>query len=54
MESERATLEQVKAEIDRLGREDRAMLRPLILARYEVRGERQRGFVSAPPHAETR
>lgn len=36
------TLEAVKALIDRLDREDRAMLRPWILARYEVDGRPHR------------
>lgn len=32
------TLEEVQRAIERLGREDRASLRPWILARYDVRG----------------
>jgi hypothetical protein len=39
------TIDDVQGAIDKLGREDRAMLRPWILARYDVRGERARGFV---------
>ena len=34
------TLEEVQRAIERLGREDRASLRPWILARYDVRGYR--------------
>ena len=34
------TLEEVQRSIERLGREDRASLRPWILARYDVRGYR--------------
>ncbi len=34
------TIDEVQRAIDRLGREDRASLRPWILARYDVRGYR--------------
>lgn len=35
---EPTAIEAVKAQIDRLPREDRAMLRPWLLARYDVQG----------------
>jgi hypothetical protein len=35
---------EVQAAIDKLRREDRAMLRPWILARYDVRGYAARGY----------
>jgi hypothetical protein len=47
------TIDEEQAAIDRLGREDRAMLRPWILARYDVRGERARGFAGTPRAQET-
>jgi len=45
LEQAHPTIDEVQAAIDNLGREDRAMLRPWILARYDVRGERALGFV---------
>ena len=38
-------LHEVQRQIERLDREDRAMLRPWILARYDVRGYRTTGVV---------
>jgi len=38
-------LHDVQRQIERLDREDRAMLRPWILARYDVRGYRTTGVV---------
>ena len=38
-------LHDVQRQIERLDREDRAMLRPWILARYDVRGYRATGVV---------
>jgi hypothetical protein len=38
--AEPANLHEVQRQIERLEREDRAMLRPWILARYDVRGYR--------------
>jgi hypothetical protein len=43
--SEPANLHDVQRQIERLDREDRAMLRPWILARYDVRGYRAVGMV---------
>jgi len=42
-----ATLREVQRQIELLEREDRAMLRPWILARYDVRGYRTTGIPSA-------
>ncbi|HEX3550506.1 MAG TPA: hypothetical protein VHT53_09025 [Candidatus Elarobacter sp.] len=42
-----ATLREVQRQIESLEREDRAMLRPWILARYDVRGYRTTGVVPA-------
>jgi hypothetical protein len=42
---EPANLHDVQRQIERLDREDRAMLRPWILARYDVRGYRTTGVV---------
>ncbi|HEV3088887.1 MAG TPA: hypothetical protein VGX96_16870 [Candidatus Elarobacter sp.] len=42
------TLHEIQRAIERMGREDRAMLRPWILARYDVRGYRSMGY-SRPP-----
>ena len=39
------SLHEVQRLIERLDREDRAMLRPWILARYDVRGYRSTGVV---------
>jgi hypothetical protein len=39
------SLHEVQRQIERLDREDRAMLRPWILARYDVRGYRATGVV---------
>jgi len=44
MDRDEPTLAQVKAMIEKLPREDRAMLRPWILGRYDVRGYRVVGF----------
>jgi hypothetical protein len=44
---EAPNLHDVQRQIERLDREDRAMLRPWILARYDVRGYRSTGVV--PP-----
>ena len=38
------TLHEIQRAIEKLGREDRAMLRPWILARYDVRGYRAAGL----------
>jgi hypothetical protein len=43
--AEPANLHDVQRQIERLDREDRAMLRPWILARYDVRGYRTTGAV---------
>jgi len=43
-----ATLREIQRQIEALDREDRAMLRPWILARYDVRGYRTTGAVTAP------
>ncbi len=43
--AEPPNLHDVQRQIERLDREDRAMLRPWILARYDVRGYRTTGFV---------
>jgi hypothetical protein len=40
-----ASLRDVQRQIELLDREDRAMLRPWILARYDVRGYRSTGVV---------
>lgn len=40
------SLHDVQRQIERLDREDRAMLRPWILARYDVRGYRTTGVVN--------
>lgn len=42
------SLEEVQHAIERLPREDRATLRPWILARYDVRGYRSEGYVRPP------
>ncbi len=42
------TLDDVKAAIALLPREDRANLRPWILARYDVRGYPVHGYVEQP------
>jgi hypothetical protein len=42
------TLRDIQRAIERLGREDRAMLRPWILARYDVRGYRAVGYARPP------
>ncbi len=42
------TLDEVKAAIALLPREERANLRPWILARYDVRGYPVRGYVEQP------
>jgi hypothetical protein len=42
------SLEEVQSAIERLPREDRATLRPWILARYDVRGYRAEGYVRLP------
>jgi hypothetical protein len=44
-------LHEVQRQIERLDREDRAMLRPWILARYDVRGYRTTGAVVRPDAA---
>ena len=44
---EPANLHEVQRLIERLEREDRAMLRPWILARYDVRGYRAASTVRA-------
>jgi hypothetical protein len=41
------SLRDVQRQIELLDREDRAMLRPWILARYDVRGYRTTGVVTA-------
>ena len=46
-----ANLHDVQRQIERLDRQDRAMLRPWILARYDVRGYRTTGVVRAPDAA---
>jgi hypothetical protein len=43
--AEPPNLHDVQRQIERLDREDRAMLRPWILARYDVRGYRASGVV---------
>jgi len=40
------SLHEVQRQIERLDREDRAMLRPWILARYDVRGYRTTAVVN--------
>ncbi len=52
MANDEPTLDEVKVAIDRLRREDRAMLRPWILARYDVRGYEARGF-AGPERADS-
>jgi hypothetical protein len=42
------SLEEVQRDIERLPREDRAMLRPWILARFDVRGYPASGVVRPP------
>ena len=42
------TLAEVKAAIAKLPREDRAMLRPWLLAHYDVRSYEERGYVGPP------
>jgi hypothetical protein len=54
MANDEPTLDEVKAAIDRLRREDRAMLRPWILARYDVRGYESRGYASPASTPESR
>jgi hypothetical protein len=44
-------LHEVQRQIERLDRQDRAMLRPWILARYDVRGYRTTGVVRRPDAA---
>ena len=44
-----ASLEEVQRDIERLPREDRAMLRPWILARFDVRGYPASGVVPPDP-----
>ena len=44
-----ASLEEVQRAIERLPREDRATLRPWILARFDVRGYPCSGYVTPPP-----
>jgi hypothetical protein len=51
MESPEPTLDEVKAAIANLRREDRAMLRPWMLARYDARGYAARGYVEQPTPA---
>jgi hypothetical protein len=43
-----ASLEEVQRAIERLPREDRATLRPWILARFDVRGYPASGVVRSP------
>jgi hypothetical protein len=43
-----ANLDEVQRAIERLPREDRATLRPWILARYDVRGYPCSGYVRLP------
>jgi hypothetical protein len=45
MDASAPTLLEVKAAIAKLPRADRAMLRPWLLAHYDVRGYEERGFV---------
>lgn len=45
--AEPPNLHEIQRQIERLDREDRAMLRPWILARYDVRGYRTTGAVRA-------
>jgi hypothetical protein len=45
------SLHEVQRQIERLDRQDRAMLRPWILARYDVRGYRTTGVVRRPEPA---
>ncbi|HYW53939.1 MAG TPA: hypothetical protein VE826_08215 [Dongiaceae bacterium] len=49
--AEPANLHDVQRQIERLDRQDRAMLRPWILARYDVRGYRATGVVRTAPAA---
>ena len=46
--AEQPTLHEIQRAIERLGREDRAMLRPWILAHYDVRGYRAAGYGRPP------
>jgi hypothetical protein len=46
--AEPPNLHEVQRQIERLDRQDRAMLRPWILARYDVRGYRTTGVVRPP------
>ena len=48
MDTTAPTLAEVKAAIAKLPREDRAILRPWLLARYDVRGYEERGYVGTP------
>jgi hypothetical protein len=48
---EPANLHEVQRQIERLEREDRAMLRPWLLARYDVRGYRAAGTFRPPDPA---
>jgi hypothetical protein len=43
------TLEEVQRAIERLPRDERATLRPWILARFDVRGYPCSGYVQPPP-----
>jgi len=43
-DAEAPTLQEVQRAIERLEREDRAMLRPWVLARFDVRGYPERGW----------
>ena len=45
--AEPPNLHEIQRQIERMDREDRAMLRPWILARYDVRGYRTTGAVRA-------
>ena len=49
--AELLTLREIQRAIEHLGREDRAMLRPWILARYDVRGYRAVGLGRPVPDA---
>ena len=48
---EAANLHEVQRQIERLEREDRAMLRPWLLARYDVRGYRAASTIRPPDPA---
>jgi hypothetical protein len=49
MSADEPTVSEVKAAIAKLPREDRAMLRPWLLAHYDVRRYRQQGYAAPPP-----